>query len=401
MSSIRNIVVAVTGGIAAYKSAYLVRLLMKQGYCVRVVMTQSAQSFVQPLTFQALTGHRVYDNLLDDQTDNGMAHIDLAKWADCIVVAPASANTLAKLSLGLADDLLGAMVLASEAALLLAPAMNQAMWRSAVTQQHMQTLQGRKAIIAGPDQGEQACGDTGPGRMLEPEAIMQQLLGMGQAQLLAGQHWVVSAGPTQEAIDPVRYLSNHSSGKMGFALAQAAYELGASVTLVAGPCALPTPAGVQRVDVVSAGEMHTAVMQAMPSADGFVAAAAVADYRIAEQSDHKVKKHDGGLGTLTLIENVDIVADVAKRFARACVVGFALETQDVLSYAKRKLQAKQLNAIVANQLGQDAEFGGDEHAAVALFDDGRSLTFERQAKQCLAHGLMKAFAEYSTAAAVV
>lgn len=400
MSLIRNIVVAVTGGIAAYKSAVLVRLLIKHGYQVRVVMTQSAKAFVQPLTFQALTAHRVYDDLLDDQTDNGMAHIDLAKWADCIVVAPASSNSLAKLSLGLADDLLGAMVLATQAKLVIAPAMNQAMWRSAVTQQHTQTLQHRGAIIAGPDQGEQACGDTGPGRLLEPEAIVDVIQTLNAPQSLLGQHWVVTAGPTHEAIDPVRYISNYSSGKMGFAIAQAAQQLGAAVTLVAGPCSLQTPRGVRRVDVVSACDMHEAVLQAMPTSHGFISAAAVADYRIEQQCSRKIKKTEGGLNTLALVENPDIVADVAQRFANARVVGFALETQDVLSYAQQKLQSKQLDAIVANQLGKDARFGDDEHAAVLLFADGRSLPLVKQSKLQLAQQLMLALADSRVTAPV-
>ncbi|MDF1759558.1 MAG: bifunctional phosphopantothenoylcysteine decarboxylase/phosphopantothenate--cysteine ligase CoaBC [Coxiellaceae bacterium] len=395
MNLAKNILIGVTGGIAAYKSAELVRLLIKQGHRVRVVMTDAAKAFIQPMTFQALTGHRVYDNLLDDQTDNAMAHIDLARWADDVIVAPASADFIAKVSLGLASDLLTTICLATTSRLICAPAMNQQMWLSAVTQEHVVRLQQRDVLLLGPDAGEQACGEVGPGRMMQPEQIVEQLQQQWQPPILKGQHWVITAGPTQEAIDPVRYLSNHSSGKMGYALAQAAVQLGAQVTLISGPTALMDPKGVDVVRVTTAVQMQQAVMAVMPKASGFIAAAAVADFRPSIVAQQKIKKHLAE-ESISLIKNPDILAEVAASFPNAFVVGFALETEDLLKHAERKLQAKGLDAIVANQLVEGKTFGGDHNKVTVLTCDGKIHEFAQQSKLNLAFSLMRFMHQYNS-----
>ncbi|MDF1653711.1 MAG: bifunctional phosphopantothenoylcysteine decarboxylase/phosphopantothenate--cysteine ligase CoaBC [Coxiellaceae bacterium] len=395
MSLTKNILIGVTGGIAAYKSAELVRLFIKQGHQVRVVMTAAAKAFIQPMTFQALTGHRVYDDLLDDQTDNAMAHIDLARWADDIIIAPASADCIARISLGLANDLLATICLATTSRLIIAPAMNQHMWLNAVTQEHVQRLLQRDVVMLGPDQGEQACGEVGPGRMLEPEAIVKNWQALNQPQILAGQHWVITAGPTQEAIDPVRYLSNHSSGKMGYALAQAAQQLGAQVTLISGPTALADPTNVAMKRVTTAVQMQQAVMAAMPNADGFIAAAAVADFRPQVVATQKIKKHLAET-SVNLIKNPDILAEVATSFPNCFVVGFALETEDLLKHAERKLQAKGLDAIIANQLVEGETFGGEHNKVTVLTCDGKHHDLPQQSKSTLAATLLHFLYQYKS-----
>jgi len=361
----RNIVLCVSGGIAAYKSAELVRLLGKAGANVRVVMSRGAQEFITPLTLQALSGHSVHRDLLDEHAEAGMGHIELARWADLVLVAPATAETIARLAQGRADDLLTAVVLASPAPLWVAPAMNQEMWAKPATGDNVETLRARGVKIIGPDSGEQACGDVGPGRLLEPELILEHLLAAFSTPLLAGRRVVITAGPTREAIDPVRFLSNHSSGKMGFALARAAAEAGAQTTLIAGPVDLPTPEHVQRIDVVSAAEMLDAALQLSAGASVFIGAAAIADYRPEAVSARKMKKQgDAGL-SLHLVQNPDIISTVSAQADRPIlVVGFAAETDNVLSNARLKLASKGLDVVIANDVSQgDIGFNSDQNAA--------------------------------------
>ena len=361
----RNIVLCVSGGIAAYKSAELVRLLSKAGADVRVVMSRGAQEFITPLTLQALSGYSVHRDLLDENAEAGMGHIELARWADLVLVAPATAETIARLAQGRADDLLTAVVLASPAPLWVAPAMNQEMWAKRATADNIETLKARGVSIIGPDSGEQACGDIGPGRLLEPELILQHLIAEFSAPLLAGHRVVITAGPTREAIDPVRFLSNHSSGKMGFALARAAAEAGARTTLIAGPVELPTPEHVQRINVVSAAEMLDAALQHSGDASVFIGAAAIADYRPEVTSAHKMKKHgDAGLN-LQLVQNPDVISAVSAQSGRpTLMVGFAAETDNVLDNARRKLASKGLDVVIANDVSQsDIGFNSDQNAA--------------------------------------
>ncbi len=317
----RRILLGISAGIAAYKSAQLARLLKQAGCEVRVVMTEGAQAFITPLTLQALTGEPVRTSLLDPEAEAGMGHIELARWADTIVIAPATADLMARMAQGMADDLLTTLCLASEAEKVLAPAMNQAMWRHPATQRNATRLAQDGWRLLGPDSGDQACGDVGPGRMLEPEAIVAELLpspaALAQEATAQGLHVVITAGPTREPLDPVRYLSNHSSGKMGFALADAAVQRGARVTLICGPVALATPAGVERLDVETARQMHEASLRLLDDCDLFIGCAAVADYRAEAPAEHKLKKRDDDEGlTLRLVKNPDIIAEVASR--RGC-----------------------------------------------------------------------------------
>lgn len=396
----KRILLCVTGGIAAYKSAELVRLFKKAGAEVRVVMTQGAMSFITPLTLQALSGNPVHHTLLDPEAEAGMGHIELARWADIIVIAPASANTIARLSQGLGDDLLGTLCLASEAPLALAPAMNQAMWRDEATQanvQRLKDLKGRRLYIFGPDSGEQACGDIGPGRMLEPELIAQATADLFESKALSGVRVVITAGPTREAIDPVRYISNHSSGKMGFALAEAAREAGAKVTLISGPVNLATPERVTRTAVTSAVEMLNASLEQMGQCDIFIAAAAVADYRPATMADQKIKKVNGGETLeLTLVKNPDIVATIANHKQRPFTVGFAAETQNVDDYARAKLTSKNLDMIVANDVSRnDIGFNSDDNA-VTVFWQQSQQAFNQMNKHTLARELIDLIAQKYT-----
>ncbi|WP_134617344.1 bifunctional phosphopantothenoylcysteine decarboxylase/phosphopantothenate--cysteine ligase CoaBC, partial [Pseudomonas aeruginosa] len=340
----KRIVLGVGGGIAAYKSAELVRRLRDQGAEVRVVMTQGGREFITPLTLQALSGHPVHTDLLDPAAEAAMGHIELARWADLVLIAPATADLMARLVQGVANDLLTTLVLATDAQIALAPAMNQAMWRDTATQANAELLRQRGFHLFGPAAGSQACGDVGLGRMLEAEELAQRAADCFQRQALTGVHVLITAGPTQENIDPVRYITNHSSGKMGFALAEAAVEAGARVTLVTGPVHLPTPDRVQRVDVVSARDMLAACEAAMPC-DLLIASAAVADYRPEVVAAHKLKKDPtSGEGLLLqLVRNPDILATLAQREDRPFSVGFAAETENLLDYAARKLKDKNLD----------------------------------------------------------
>lgn len=381
----QRIVLGVTGGIAAYKAAELVRRLREAGADVRVVMTRGAQAFVTPLTFQALSGHPVHTELLDEAAEAGMGHIELARWADTVLIAPATADCIARLANGLAGDLLTTLCLATTAPLVLAPAMNQQMWRHPATAHNLTVLRERGVRCIGPDEGSQACGDSGPGRMAEPAAIVAELL--RPSGTLAGRHVVVTAGPTYEDIDPVRYIGNRSSGRMGFAVAAAAAAAGARVSLVAGPVRLETPPGVQRSDVRSAVEMHDAVMALVAGADAFVGVAAVADYTPARPAAQKIKK---GLPQqrLELVATPDIVAEVAALAGGPLTVGFAAETENLEEHAREKLSRKGLDMIAANRVGVDGSgFETEENELLLLTATGR-IELGRGSKQHLARALM-------------
>ncbi|MDO6423929.1 bifunctional phosphopantothenoylcysteine decarboxylase/phosphopantothenate--cysteine ligase CoaBC [Saccharophagus degradans] len=363
----KRVLLGVTGGIAAYKSADLVRRLQDAGADVRVVMTRAAQEFITPLTMQALSGKPVHTELLDTQAEAAMGHIELARWADVILVAPASADFIAKLSHGEGGDLLSTLCLASKGLIAVAPAMNQAMWASPATQDNLALIAKRAVHIIGPAAGSQACGDVGMGRMLEPLAICEAVAGLFQAGSMTGRKVVITAGPTREAIDPVRYISNHSSGKMGYALAQAMAEAGAHTILVSGPTQLPVPERVTRISVESALEMAAQVETSVEGADVFIGAAAVADYRPANVAQQKLKKTEGMSNTIELVENPDIIRAVAERADRPVTVGFAAETKDVQQYAASKLHTKKLDMIIANDVSQAGiGFNSDNNAVWVL-----------------------------------
>ena len=366
----KHIALGVSGGIAAYKAAELVRLLIKQGATVQVAMTEAATHFITPVTFQALSGNPVFIDQWDSRVANNMAHIDLSRAADVLLIAPASADFLAKVANGLADDLLSTLTLARDCPLLVAPAMNRQMWENAATQRNIVTLRSDGISILGPACGEQACGENGLGRMLEPEEILTELIAYFQPRLLAGKKVLLTAGPTFEAIDPVRGITNLSSGKMGFALARAAHEAGAEVTLVCGPVSQPTPNGVKRIDVISALEMHAAVMQCAAAQDVFIGVAAVADYRPKLASEHKIKKDGGSATPIELIQNPDILADVAALPMPPLCVGFAAESRNLVDYAQKKRAAKKIPLIVGNLIQHG--FGGDDSLLTLFDDDGET-----------------------------
>jgi phosphopantothenoylcysteine decarboxylase/phosphopantothenate--cysteine ligase len=369
----KNILLGVTGGIAAYKSAELIRLLIKAGAEVRVVMTAGAAEFVQPLTYQALSGHRVYSDIFDAEADSAMDHIELARWADLMIVAPASADFIAKMRNGYADNLLLTLCLASKRSVAIAPAMNQQMYANQATQDNIEQLAARAVLIWGPDEGDQACGDIGPGRMLEPHAIYARIvecLGPGR---LIGKQVLITAGPTREAIDPVRYISNRSTGRMGFALAQAAQRAGAEVTLVSGPVDLKEPPGVERISVTSAVEMRDAVIKRAARADIFIACAAVSDYRVEAVAAQKIKKTTQKI-SLELTPNPDIVREVTRLKNKPFTLGFAAETEKVEQHAREKLQRKNLDMIAANQVAaEQTGFESDTNELIVIWSDGEQL----------------------------
>lgn len=411
----KRILLGISAGIAAYKSAHLARLLKKAGAEVRVVMTEGAQAFITPLTLQALTGEAVRTSLLDPEAEAGMGHIELARWAELVLIAPATADLMARLAHGHADDLLTTLCLATDAECVMAPAMNQAMWRHPATRDNARRLVDHGWRLLGPDAGDQACGDIGPGRMLEPEAILAGLFMAPETApamapettpatapetapamapdatstpapgitseatprmapgAAAGLTVTITAGPTREALDPVRYLSNHSSGKMGYALAAAAVRQGARVRLISGPVALATPPGVERIDVESASEMLDAARRAADDSDLFIGCAAVADYRAERIAEHKIKKTSCNEAlTLKLVRNPDIIAEIAAATPRPFMVGFAAETRDLEAYARDKLARKGLDMIVANDVGQAGlGFGSDTNAALVLWREGQ------------------------------
>lgn len=391
----KQVVLGVSGGIAAYKSAELVRRLRDAGAQVRVVMTQAAREFITPLTLQALSGHPVHGDLLDPAAEAAMGHIELARWADLVLIAPATADLMARLAQGRGDDLLTTLVLATDAPVAIAPAMNQAMWRDPATQANLGILLERGVRVFGPGAGEQACGDVGPGRMLEPTDIAARAADCFELGVLTGRHVLINAGPTREAIDPVRYISNHSSGKMGFALAAAAAEAGARVTLVAGPVNLATPARVERIDVVSARDMLDACLAALP-ADLFIASAAVADYRPEQCAESKLKKtpgSDDGM-LLKMVRNPDILATLAGHPQRPWCVGFAAETDNLLAYAKDKLSRKNLDMIVANDVSVTSiGFNSDDNAVTLIDRQLNQITLPQTSKQKLARQLIGRIAE--------
>jgi len=381
----------ITAGIAAYKAAELARLLVRQGAEVQVVMTRSAAEFIGPMTLQAITGRTVRAALFDPQHEAAMGHIELARWAEVILVAPATADFLARIAAGMAGDLLSTLCLASAAPLLIAPAMNQAMWRHPATRANVDLLCARGVVMLGPDEGEQACGDSGPGRMLEPVAISAALVDRLAGGRLAGRRVVLTAGPTREALDPVRFIGNRSSGKMGFALAAALAAQGAEVVLVAGPVALSAPPGVDRIDVETAEQMRGAVFTSLPGAAIFVACAAVADFRPAAPVQQKIKKTSERL-TLELVRNPDILSEVAGLAERPFCVGFAAETNDLESHARAKLRAKGLDMIAANQVSASQGFEADDNALLVIWEGG-SEVLDRQPKHRLAEQLVNLIAD--------
>lgn len=380
----KRIVVGVTGGVAAYKAAELVRLLVKAGATVDVALTEAGARFVGAQTFQALSGRPVWDSLWDDRMSNAMAHIDLTRGADALVVAPATADFIAKLTHGMADDLLSTLCLARDCPLLVAPAMNRQMWTNPATQRNVAQLKADGARILGPASGEQACGEIGEGRMVEAQEICDALIASLQPQLLAGKHVLMTAGPTFEPIDPVRGITNSSSGKMGFALARTCAEAGAEVTLVAGPCCQPTPSGVTRINVTSALDMRAAVLSNLLGQQVFIGVAAVADYRPAQMAEHKIKKSGDAL-TIELTPNPDILAEVASLPNAPFCVGFAAESRDLAEYAEGKRVKKKLQMVVGN-LVQEA-LGGDTNA-VTLFDAAGAHPLPEADKLSVARGIV-------------
>ena len=388
----RNVLLGISGGIAAYKSAELVRQLQELGANVRVIMTRGAREFITPLTLQALSGNPVHTELLDTEAELGMSHIELARWADLLLIAPATADLLARLAAGRADDLLTTVALATAAPLLLAPAMNQQMWRDEATAANVAKLLNRGYTMVGPAVGVQACGDTGAGRMEEPDLIAEAAANLFENGLLAGKRVVITAGPTREALDPVRYISNHSSGKMGYALAQAAVDAGAQTTLVSGPVTLAAPEHAKVINVESATQMLDQCLQLLPDCDIFIACAAVADYRPAAIEQQKIKKGPHQI-SLELVRNPDIVASVAASENRPFTVGFAAETTELVAHARDKLERKRLDMIIANDVSNRAiGFNSDNNEAIALWPGGeQALTLS--GKDAMARSIIRLIAE--------
>jgi phosphopantothenoylcysteine decarboxylase/phosphopantothenate--cysteine ligase len=388
----KKILLGITGGIAAYKGVELCRRLQDAGFQVRVVMTRGATEFVTPLTFQAVSGFPVYRDIFDEAAEAAMGHIELARWADQILIAPATADFIAKLTHGMANDLLSTLCLATHAPIAIAPAMNQQMWQAVATQENIAKLRSRGVRIIGPGTGEQACGDVGPGRMLEVADIIEELQLPANHRLL-GQHWLITAGPTREQVDPVRFLSNNSSGKMGYAIAKAAARMGARVTLVSGPVNLSSPAGVERISVKSASDMFDAVMAQVAEVDVFVACAAVADYRPKSYVEQKIKKNNDSL-TLELVKNPDILASVAALNERPLCIGFAAETQDVAKYAVDKLKRKNVDMICANNVSDSSiGFDSDDNALSLYCKDGDVIELAKNHKLVLAANLVHAIVD--------
>ncbi|MDY6942647.1 MAG: bifunctional phosphopantothenoylcysteine decarboxylase/phosphopantothenate--cysteine ligase CoaBC [Pseudomonadota bacterium] len=388
----RRILLGVTGGIAAYKTADLVRRLREAGAEVRVVMTPAATAFITPLTLQAVSGHPVRTELMDPSAEAAMGHIELARWADTVLIAPASADFLARVAHGFADDLLSTVCLATAAPIVLAPAMNHLMWQNSATQSNVAVLQGRGVVLLGPASGEQACGEVGPGRMLEPAEIVAALDKAKRNGPLEKRRVLITAGPTREPIDPVRYVTNRSSGKMGFAIAAAAAAGGAEVSLVSGPVHIPVPAGVDCIFVETAAQMHGAVLERLENCDIFIATAAVADYRPSEPVGKKIKKDQPAL-QLEMSRTHDILADVASEKFPPFTVGFAAETDNVEAYAEEKRRRKGVDMIAANQVdGGGLGFESDENA-LHVFWEGGSSALPRQSKQTLAVALIELIAQ--------
>ncbi|WP_104038662.1 bifunctional phosphopantothenoylcysteine decarboxylase/phosphopantothenate--cysteine ligase CoaBC [Vibrio jasicida] len=387
----KKILLGISGGIAAYKCAELTRRLIERGAQVQVVMTKAAKEFITPLTMQAVSGRPVSDSLLDPAAEASMGHIELAKWADLVLLAPATADLIARMSAGMGNDLLTTLVLATDSPVAVSPAMNQQMYLNVATQENIATLARRGMHIWGPAAGEQACGDVGPGRMLEPMQLVHLCEQFFQPKLLAGKSVLITAGPTREAIDPVRYISNHSSGKMGFALANAAAQLGAKVTLVSGPVSLNTPAGVERINVASAQEMHDAVIAHAPNHEAFISCAAVADYRPENVASQKLKKTENNdQMTINMVKNPDIVATVANMTEqRPFTVGFAAETNDVETYARGKLLKKNLDMICANDVSVEGQGFNSNDNAITLFWPEGEQALALESKEALSFRILE------------
>ncbi|MBB1429973.1 bifunctional phosphopantothenoylcysteine decarboxylase/phosphopantothenate--cysteine ligase CoaBC [Pseudoalteromonas sp. SG43-4] len=390
----KKIVLGITGGIAAYKCAELVRRLKDAGCEVKVVMTESAKHFITPLTMQAVSGETVSDSLLDPSAEASMGHIEFAKWADLILVAPATCNIIAKMAAGIADDLLTTLLLATPAKVAVAPAMNQQMYGHAATQANLATLKARNVLIWGPGKGEQACGDIGAGRMLEPHELVALCTAKEQPQLLAGKTITITAGPTREPLDPVRFISNHSSGKMGYALAEAALQFGAKVNLISGPVTIKAPTGVNLINIESAEELLTESLTYASQSDAFIGCAAVADYRAANIATQKMKKQGDEL-TLTLTKNPDVIAAIANLTQnRPYTVGFAAETQNVESYAKGKLQNKNLDMICANDVSKSGLGFNSDHNALTLYWHNEQLELPTTSKVEIARKVIEQLAKH-------
>ena len=385
MSSLsqKRIILGITGGIAAYKSAEIARRLQDQGAEVRVIMTDSAQEFIRPLTLQALTGKPVHTDLLDPKAEAAMGHIELARWADAILIAPATANFMAALSQGIANDLLTTVCLAASGKIVVAPAMNQAMWSQPASQENITRLKQRGITIFEPDSGIQACGDIGPGRLQQPEAIVERFSGIFDSNVLSGKQVIITAGPTREAIDPVRYISNHSSGKMGYALASAMIDAGASVTLISGPVSIEKPERCEFIPVISAKDMLEAASSAAEKADIFISAAAVADYFVTDIATQKIKKKSDKM-SINVSKTPDIVAILSKNNPKMFVVGFAAETEQVETHAREKLHRKKMDAIIANDISRD-DIGFNSDDNEALWIDAEScISLNKKSKTQLA-----------------
>ena len=390
----KKIVLGISGGIAAYKCAELVRRLKEHGCEVKVVMTESAKHFITPLTMQAVSGEIVSDSLLDPAAEAAMGHIEFAKWADLILVAPATCNIIAKMATGIADDLLTTLLLATPAKVAVAPAMNQQMYAHAATQANLATLKARNVLIWGPGKGEQACGDVGSGRMLEPHELVALCVEEQPPQILAGKTITITAGPTREPLDPVRFISNHSSGKMGYALAEAALLLGANVNLISGPVTIKAPTGANLINIESAEQLLNEALVYAPQSDAFIGCAAVADYRAGEVATQKIKKQGDEL-TLTLVKNPDVIAAVANiEKNRPYTVGFAAETQNVESYAKGKLVNKNLDMICANDVSQSGLGFNSDQNALTLYWQNKQLELPVSSKSTIALKVIEQLAKH-------
>ena len=391
----KNILLGVTGGIAAYKAAEIIRLFKKLGANVRVVMTESAKEFITPLTLQAISGNEIHDSLLNTEAEAAMGHIELAKWADIILIAPCTAETISKITHGRADDLMGALILASKADIFIAPAMNMNMWLDDSTQQNYKTLSSRGITFIGPAEGEQACGDIGPGRMVEPENIIELIRSSYKTGPLSGKTITITAGPTREQIDPVRFISNNSSGKMGYSLADAAIEAGASVNLVSGPVSLEADKSINLYKINSASEMMNVVMECMDSSDIFIGCAAVSDYKPADYSENKIKKNEMPHLEIELKKNEDILKNVATNFSSSYVVGFAAETSDVNNNAMQKLKSKNLDMIISNDVSDKSiGFNVDDNEVTVITCDEK-IFLKKDKKIRIAREILKIIANNS------
>ena len=388
----KNILLGVTGGIAAYKAAEIIRLFKKLGADVRVVMTESAKEFITPLTLQAISGNEIHDSLLNTEAEAAMGHIELAKWADIILIAPCTAETISKITHGRADDLMGALILASKADIFIAPAMNMNMWLDDSTQQNYKTLSSRGITFIGPAEGEQACGDIGPGRMVEPENIIELIRSSYKTGPLSGKTITITAGPTREQIDPVRFISNNSSGKMGYSLADAAIEAGASVNLVSGPVSLEADKSINLYKINSASEMMNVVMECMDSSDIFIGCAAVSDYKPADYSENKIKKNEMPHLEIELKKNEDILKNVATNFSSSYVVGFAAETSDINNNAMQKLKSKNLDMIISNDVSDKSiGFNVDDNEVTVITCDEK-IFLKKDKKIRIAREILKIIA---------